>query len=131
MCASMGSIRLGGKSEICGDSSGGMVTQHHGRLKDTQWHYAQHNAQLCTHQGTKPPPQAFKHCLATMRARGRKQGGLARDNDLAAMYSTPTNVRAERRGCSVCKSSEAEADLTRAARATVRVWRAQSVDDGG
>ena len=31
----------------------------------------------------------------------------------------------------MCESSEAEADLTRAARATERVWRAQSVDDGG
>jgi len=66
-----------------------------------------------------------------MRARGRKQGSLARDNDLAAMYSTLTHVRAERRGCSVCESSEAEADLIRAARATVRVWRAQCVGDGG
>jgi len=59
-----------------------------GQSKDTQWHYAHNNAQLCVHQGAKPPPQAFKHCLATMRARGRKQGSLGRDNDLAAMCPT-------------------------------------------
>jgi len=47
-----------------------------GQLKNTQWHYAHNNAQLCVHQGAKTPPQAFKHCLATMRARGRKQGSL-------------------------------------------------------
>jgi hypothetical protein len=57
-----------------------------GQWQDTEWHYAQKNAQHCTHQGTKPPPQAFKHCLATMQARDRKQGSRARDNDLAAMY---------------------------------------------
>ena len=60
-------------------------------------------ARLCMHQGTKSPPQAFKHCVATMRARGRKQGSLARDNNLAAMYSTPTQVMAKRRECSVCE----------------------------
>jgi len=60
-----------------------------GHSKDTQWHYAHNNAQLCMHQSTMAPPQAFKHCLATMRARGRKQGSPGRDNDLAAMYSTP------------------------------------------
>ena len=41
-----------------------------------------------------------------MQARDRKQGSRARDNDLAAMYSTPTHVRAKRQGCSVCESSE-------------------------
>jgi len=81
-----------------------------GHSKDTRWPYTQKNTQLCTHQGTNPPPQAFKHCLATMRARGRKQGSLARDNNLASMYSTPTHVRGEHRGYSVCESSEAEAE---------------------
>jgi len=41
--------------------------------------YSQKNTQHCTHQGTKPPPQAFKHCLATMQARDRKQGSRARE----------------------------------------------------
>jgi len=45
-----------------------------------------------------------------MQARDRKQGSRARDNDLAAMYSTPTHVRAKRQGCSVCERSEAEAE---------------------
>jgi len=72
-----------------------------GQSKKTQWHYAHNNAQLCVHQGAKPPPQAFKHGLATMRARGRKQGSLGRDIDLAAMYPTSAQVMTVRRGCSV------------------------------
>ena len=45
-----------------------------------------------------------------MQARDRKQGSLARDDDLAAKYSTTTHVSAKYRGCSVCESSEAEAE---------------------
>jgi len=81
-----------------------------GEWQDTEWHYAQKNAQHCTHQGTKPPPQAFKHCLATMQARDRKQGSRARDDDLAAEYSTTTHVTAKHRGTSACETSETEAE---------------------
>jgi len=42
-------------------------------------------------------------CLATMRARGRKQGGRGRDNDLAAMCPTSAQAVTEHRGCSVCE----------------------------
>jgi len=45
-----------------------------------------------------------------MRARDRKQGSLARDNNHAAIYSTLAHVRAERLGRSVCENSESEAE---------------------